>query len=113
MRLTTKKNPISEKTAHKLRKASPRTFEKMTDEEIKRAFKVKKKRVKKNPVRALKKKQKAFIELAKHSVSGAYAVILHEPRKLPVLLTAFDNKQEAKNHGKTMAAKWKIDFLDL
>lgn len=35
------KNPISEKTAHKLRKASPRTFMKMTDEEIKKAVKVK------------------------------------------------------------------------
>lgn len=44
------KNPISEKTAHKLRKAAPKTFMGMTDEEIKRAVKVKK-----NPVRALKK----------------------------------------------------------
>lgn len=54
-----KNNPISEKTAHKLRKASPRTFEKMTDEEIKRGVKVKKARkksVRKNPVRPLKKK---------------------------------------------------------
>lgn len=52
-----KTNIISEKTAHKLRKASPRTFMKMTDEEIKRAVKVKKsrkkKRARKNPVSSL------------------------------------------------------------
>jgi len=36
------RNPISEKTAHKLRKAAPKTFMKMTDEEIKRAVKVRK-----------------------------------------------------------------------
>lgn len=35
-------NPISEKTAHKLRKAAPKTFMKMTDEEIKKSVKVKK-----------------------------------------------------------------------
>lgn len=46
------KNPISEKTAHKLRKAVPRTFMKMTDEEIKKSVKIEKK----NPVRPLKKK---------------------------------------------------------
>jgi hypothetical protein len=42
-----RKNPISEKTAHRLRKASPNTFKKMTDEEIKRAVKVKKNPIKK------------------------------------------------------------------
>jgi len=47
-----RKNPISEKTAHKLRKAAPATFQSMTDEEIKRAVRVKKKKKKraaKNP----------------------------------------------------------------
>lgn len=48
----TGKNPysISEKTAHKLRKAAPKTFMKMTDEEIKKAVKVKVKKRGKNPV---------------------------------------------------------------
>ena len=57
-------NPISEKTAHKLRKAAPRTFMKMTDEEIKRSIKVKskKKRISKNPVRPLKKKTDWYVD---------------------------------------------------
>lgn len=45
-----KLNPISEKTAHKLRKTAPGTFAKLTDEEIKKAVKVPRKRTKKNPV---------------------------------------------------------------
>ena len=51
-----RRNPVSEKTAHKLRKAAPGVFQRMTDEEIKRAVRVKKKRararvqrVRKNP----------------------------------------------------------------
>ena len=46
-----KLNPISEKTAHKIRKAAPGTFAEMTDEEIKRAVKVPRKKVKKNPAK--------------------------------------------------------------
>jgi uncharacterized protein YdaT len=55
------KNPISEKTAHKLRKAAPKTFMKMTDEEIKRAVKVKKK----NPAKRFVKNRKLLQDLNK------------------------------------------------
>jgi hypothetical protein len=41
-KISKRKNPVSEKIAHKLRKAAPNVFKKMTDEEIKRAVKVKK-----------------------------------------------------------------------
>lgn len=50
-------NPISEETAHKLRRAAPGTFARMTDEEIKRAVKVKRRRSKarRNPAPLTKK----------------------------------------------------------
>jgi hypothetical protein len=52
-----KHNPISEATAHKLRRAAPGTFARMTDEQIKRAVKVKRRRSKarRNPAPLTKK----------------------------------------------------------
>lgn len=63
------KNPISEKTAHKLRKAAPGTFQHMTDEEIKRGVEVKRKKK-----RTVKKKAKR-----KNPVSTLIKVFKHGP----------------------------------
>jgi len=87
------KNPISEKTAHKLRKAAPKTFMRMTDEEIKRGVKVKK-----NPIKNKKQEYMHFIR---------YSLIPEYEMKKSGYATDFDtiyqilsgrfNKSEAKN----------------
>jgi hypothetical protein len=87
------KNPISEKTVHKLRKAAPKTFMRMTDEEIKMGVKVKK-----NPIKNKKQEYMHFIR---------YSLIPEYEMKKSGYATDFDtiyqilsgrfNKSEAKN----------------